>query len=136
MGIFVCLCWRSALARKWLAKNDQNCLFCQKSTTMTKKTRIPVIGVSGPVFGRYFCTNPNSKVRKSGAVGKAVRRFWFRWCLKIRLESHEWTQEENKWWICVSGILFWRGKSWPFNKKVRFCAILAVLLLYCYHREP
>ena len=31
-------------------------------------------------------TNPNPKGRKSGAVGKAV---WFRWCLQVRLESHE-----------------------------------------------
>ena len=79
-------------------------------------------------------TNPNPEVRKSGAVGKAVLVSMVlagpiraaRGTRGLRRRNGEFASEVFYFDVVKAGL----------STEVRFCAILAVFLLCCYHQEP
>ena len=84
--------------------------------------------------GHRVNTNPNPKVRKSGAVGKAVLVSMVlagpiraaRGTRGLRRRNGEFSSEVFYFGVVKAGL----------STEVRFCAILAVFLLFCYLLSP
>ena len=79
-------------------------------------------------------TNPNPKVRKSGAVGKAVLvSMVLAGPIRVARETRGLRRRFGEF---ASEVFYFDVVKAGLSTEVRFCAILAVFLLCCYHQEP